>query len=174
MTLKLMLAAILALPVFAEDVDSPAKAAQLEAVAAGIAQASVDRPKPARDWAALLLTVGYHESGFSLRILNNQCKRFECDPAVVDGVRIFRARGVFQTHRNKHNEQYWDALPGNPVLQAKVASDMLARAYWNCARSGVPWTQATLSSYAGRRCDAEWPGLQQRLATFARVRARLG
>lgn len=168
MTLKLMLAAILSLPTFREDIDSPAKPAQLEVLAAGIAQASVGRPKPARDWAALVAAIAWHESGFSLRIHDGHCKPHECDRG--------RARGLWQNHKNLYTAPHWDKLIGteHSALQAKIAADMLERSYWYCARSGAPWLVGTINAYAGRACAAQWPGLQQRLATFARVRARLG
>src|SRR5699024_5202489 len=41
--------------------------------------------------------------------------------------------------------------------------------YFTCSRSGVPWLQATLNGYAGRRCSSEWPGLDQRVSTFNRL-----
>ncbi|HYJ09261.1 MAG TPA: hypothetical protein VEX18_09630, partial [Polyangiaceae bacterium] len=61
-------AAIEALPCFHEDRGDPAESAQLDAIAAAVAEVSRDAPRPPREWAALLLTIGYHESTFSLRI----------------------------------------------------------------------------------------------------------
>lgn len=167
MTFKLLLAAILSLPTFAEDREHPLKQEQLEILSTGIAAASSHRPKPPADWAALVATIGYHETGFSLRVQAGDCKPHECDGG--------RARGPWQMHKNRHTEPVWDQLVGLEftALQARVASDMLERSYWQCARSGVPWLQGTINAYAGRRCSAEWPGLQQRIATFERLRRKL-
>jgi hypothetical protein len=156
-------AAMDSLPCFVEDRGDPEKSAQLDAIAAAIAEVSKDAPRAPREWAALLLTIGYHESTFSLRIQRGQCKPHECDNG--------RARSAWQLHRNLFTAPVWDQLHGieNTSIQVRAASDALKRAYFTCNRSGVPWLQATLNGYAGRRCSAEWPGLDQRVSTFNRL-----
>jgi hypothetical protein len=156
-------AAVESLPCFVEDRGDPEKSAQLDQIAAAIAEVSRDAPRAPREWAALLLTIGYHESTFSLRIHRGQCKPHECDRG--------RARSAWQLHRNTFTAPVWDQLHGieNTRVQVQAASDALKRAYFTCNRSGVPWLQATLNGYAGRRCSAEWPGLDQRVATFNRL-----
>lgn len=156
-------AAVDALPVYHEDRGDPDKSAQLDAIAAAVAEVSRDAPRPPREWAALLLTIGYHESTFSLRIHRGQCKSYECDRG--------RARSAWQLHKNLYTAPVWDQLHGieHTTLQVRAASDALKRAYFTCSRSGVPWLQATLNAYAGRRCSSEWPGLGQRVATFGRL-----
>lgn len=156
-------AAIDSLPCFIEDRGDPDKSAQLDAIAVAIADVSHDAPRPPREWAALLMTIGYHESTFSLRIHRGQCKPHECDNG--------RARSMWQLHKNLFNAAVWDQLHGieNTAIQVQTASDALKRAYFTCSRSGVPWLQATLNGYAGRRCSAEWPGLDQRVSTFNRL-----
>lgn len=156
-------AAMESLPCFVEDRGDPDKSAQLEGIAAAIAEVSRDAPRAPREWAALLLTIGYHESTFSLRIQRGQCKPHECDRG--------RARSAWQLHKNLFTAPIWDQLHGveNTRVQVQAASDALKRAYFTCSRSGVPWLQATLNGYAGRRCSAEWPGLDQRVATFHRL-----
>jgi hypothetical protein len=153
-------AAMESLPCFVEDRGDPDKAAQLDAIATAIAEVSHDAPRAPREWAALLLTIGYHESTFSLRIQRGQCKPHECDNG--------RARSAWQLHKNLFTAPIWDQLHGieNTRVQVQAASDALKRAYFTCSRSGVPWLQATLNGYAGRRCSAEWPGLDQRVSTF--------
>lgn len=153
-------AAMDALPCYVEDRQDPDKSAQLEAIAAAVAEVSKDAPRAPREWAALLLTIGYHESTFSLRIQRGQCKPYECDRG--------RARSAWQLHKNLFTAPIWDQLHGveNTKVQVRAASDALRRAYFTCSRSGVPWLQATLNAYAGRRCSGEWPGLGQRVATF--------
>ena len=156
-------AAMDALPCFHEDRGDPDKTAQLDAIAAAVAEVSRDAPRPPREWAALLLTIGYHESTFSLRIHRGQCKPHECDHG--------RARSAWQLHKNLYTAPMWDQLHGieHTAVQVRAASDALKRAYFTCSRSGVPWLQATLNGYAGRRCSAEWPGLDQRTHTFNRL-----
>lgn len=156
-------AAMDALPVFHEDRGDPGKSAQLDAIAAAVAEVSRDAPRPPREWAALLLTIGYHESTFSLRIHRGECKPYECDRG--------RARSAWQLHKNLYTAPIWDQLHGieHTAVQVRAASDALKRAYFTCSRSGVPWLQGTLNGYAGRRCSAEWPGLDLRTATFNRL-----
>jgi hypothetical protein len=156
-------AAMESLPCFVEDRGDPEKSAQLDAIAAAVAEVSRDAPRAPREWAALLLTIGYHESTFSLRIQRGECKPHECDHG--------RARSAWQLHKNLFTAPVWDQLHGveNTVVQVQAASDALKRAYFTCSRSGVPWLQATLNGYAGRRCGAEWPGLDQRVSTFNRL-----
>ncbi len=157
-------AAMDSLPCYVEDRGDPAaKSLQLDAIAAAVADVSRDAPRPPREWAALLLTIGYHESSFSLRIQRGECKPHECDRG--------RARSAWQLHKNLFTAPIWDQLHGieNTTVQVQAASDALKRAYFTCSRSGVPWLQATLNAYAGRRCSSEWPGLDQRVSTFSRV-----
>lgn len=156
-------AAMDSLPCFIEDRGDPAKTAQLDAIAAAVAEVSRDAPRSPREWAALLLTIGYHESTFSLRIQRGECKPFECDHG--------RARSAWQLHKNLFTAPVWDQLHGieNTAVQVRAASDALRRAYYQCNRSGVHWVRATLNGYAGRRCSAEWPGLEQRVSTFERL-----
>jgi hypothetical protein len=157
-------AAVESLPCFVEDRGDPDKSAQLDQIAAAIAEVSRDSPRSPREWAALLLTIGYHESTFSLRIQRGQCKPHECDHG--------RARSAWQLHKNTFTAPVWEQLEGveNTRVQVQAASDALRRAYYTCNRSGgVPWLQATLNAYAGRRCGAEWPGLEQRVSTYHRL-----
>jgi hypothetical protein len=150
-----------ALPTYKDDRDADGKAEQLDNVARAIASASKGAPLPPQQWAALMLTVGFHEAGFSMRIIAGQCRKHECDHG--------RAVGFGQVHANALNRADWARAAGDVEVQAKLTSDALKRAYWNCRRSGVEPIQATLSSYAGQRCGATWRGLDARLATFQRV-----
>jgi hypothetical protein len=156
-------AAIDNLPCYHEDRGDPDKSAQLDAIASAIAEVSRDAPRPPREWAALLLTIGYHESAFSLRIHRGQCKPYECDRG--------RARSAWQLHKNLYTAPIWEQLHGieHTAIQVRAASDALKRAYFTCSRSGVPWLQATLNAYAGRRCSSQWPGLDLRVSTFGRL-----
>ncbi len=162
------LAAARSLPTYFEDkapeIESM-KAAQLASIARVVADVSRNKaPRPPREWAALLLTVGYHESTFSLRIHRGECKPRECDSG--------RARSGWQLHRNLFTAPVWDQLIGveHTDVQVRAADEALRRAYWTCARSGQPWLLGTLNAYAGRRCgDMSWGGLGARVATWTRL-----
>ena len=130
-----------------------------------------------RDWAALLLTVVAHEASFSDRIRRNEFRDKEADPARVHGVLVHRAWGLLQEHRNLNNDSVWGSL--DLGVQVASGSRLLHRSYWTCAR-GYPknsppsvWVSFTLNAYAGARCSAQWQGLNDRLATFNRIRARI-
>lgn len=124
------------------------------------------------DWAALVLTVATHETHLSARIAAGGCKPWECDSTVVGGVRVFKAWGLLQEHKNLNNLDVW----GSPDIGVQVLSGykLLRRSYWSCKRvSSGNWVAFTINAYAGKRCDAQWPGLDARLATFSRIRGRL-
>jgi hypothetical protein len=161
-------AAATTLPVYFEDRATElagAKDAQLTEISRVVAEVSREAPRPPREWAALLLTIGYHESTFSLRIHRGDChtKKGECDAG--------RARSGWQLHRNLFTAPVWDQLFGleHTEVQVRAADAALRRGYWTCARAGVPWLQATINGFAGKRCNAEWPGLEKRIATWSRL-----
>jgi hypothetical protein len=170
-------AALDRLPVFGEDRDAAeAKSAQLNAIAAAIAYESKRQTiRPPREWAALLTSIGFHESTFSLRIHRGECNllKRECDAAKKNGQLYARAKSPWQLHENKLNRDSWPFMTGieNTDLQVLEASAALQRGHWTCSRSGVPWLVGTINGFAGRMCSAKWPGLEARLATFNRVLA---
>lgn len=123
------------------------------------------------DWSALLITIAAHESHLSARIAAGGCKPWECDSTMVRGERKFRAWGLFQEHKNLNNLEVWGST--DLTVQAESAYRLLKRAYWSCKRvSTGPWVAFTINAYAGKRCDAEWSGLDARMATFQRIRKR--
>jgi len=136
-----------------------------------LATAIASVPKISREWAALILTVAAHESALSARIARGEYKDFEGDSfRTRDGVVQHRAWGLWQAHKNRLNEANW----GSPdiAVQTEEAARALRRAFYQCNSGGrvrSDWVRSTLSSYSGRRCDAEWPGLEKRIATYQRV-----
>jgi hypothetical protein len=128
-------------------------------------------PKINREWAALILTVAAHESALSARIARGEYRDFEGDSFKSrDGKVQHRAWGLWQAHKNRLNDTAW----GSPdiAVQTEEASRALRRAFYQCSGGGRPradWVRSTLTSYSGRRCDADWPGLDRRLATYQRV-----
>lgn len=156
------------LPVFTEDRDYVDKAEQLDAIAVAVAHQSVAPPGgiAPRAWAALMLSVAYAESGLSERVQRGDFKPHEADAHMVKGVRVHQARGLWQNHRNQNNASLWERANGDVEAQAQMADQGLRASYWLCAKSGVPWAQATINANAGLRCGATWPGLDKRIATF--------
>lgn len=143
--------------------------ARREAQAAELSEAMESVRPPGgvsvNDWRALILAVGMAETHFALRIHDGQCKAWECDRGL--------ARGPFQQHMNAHVRKYWDRLTGveNTKVQVRVADAALKRAYYTCGRTGLA---GAINAYAGKRCDAMWPGLTMRLALQKQIARRLG
>lgn len=154
-------AAIARLPVCREDIGIESKPAQLDDLAALVADSPAPAGWPKREWAALLLTIARHESTLSLRIQRGECKPHECDGG--------KAVGLWQQHEFSWNADRWEAMPGNLALQVQVAGEALTRSYLTCKSAKVPRVQSTISAYAGRGCGAEWKGLNERLETFGRL-----
>lgn len=165
---ELIVAAILSLPVYKDDAGDERKREQLTLIAR-----AVDEASSTPELEALLLTVAYHESGYSLRIHAGECRPLECDHG--------RAKGLWQLHRTARNHAYWNELDGlgedRTRLAAKEAAAALVRAR-GAVRSkmicrDVDPIQATLSVYAGRRCDSDWKGLAPRMRTYRWLLGRL-
>ena len=144
--------------------DEPVDARELATAISGV-------PKITREWAALILTVAGHESALSARIARGEYKDYEGDSfRNREGKVQHRAWGLWQAHRNRLNDGAW----GSPDVgvQTEEAARALRRAFYQCNGGGRPhadWVRSTLNSYSGRRCDASWPGLEKRLATYQRV-----
>lgn len=139
-----------------------------------LAEAIAKVPNLTAEWAALILTVAAHESGFAKRIAENRCEKWECDSHHVKGVLEWRAAGLWQQHRNELNKETWGSTDLD--VQASDAARMLRAAFYRCNRRGklrADWVAATLSAYAGRSCNANWAGLDRRLNTWQRIRSRL-
>lgn len=161
-----------ALPQTPDDRASSTRPVELDQLAVAIADVSRSAPRPPQEWAALLLSVGSHESNFAGRLLRGECRleRRECDAAKrKDGTWYARARGWGQVWRNDKNGEMWGAAETDIVAQTKLVDAQLRMAYHRCARSGVPWVRATLNGYLGVRCGADWPGLGKREQTFRKL-----
>jgi hypothetical protein len=168
-------AALARLPETKDDRVSETRDAELDALAAALAETAVGAPRSPHEWIALELSVGSNETNFAGRLLRGECRleRHECDSVKLkDGTWFARARGWGQVHRNSVNAQLWDAAETDVEAQTKLVDQRLRSAYWTCARSGEAWVRATLNAYLGVRCGANWPGLDRRVATFNAVVAR--
>lgn len=156
MTHAALVAVILAMP-SPDRVDAEALASAIEA--------TTKNP----DWAALELAVMENETHLSQRIIDGHCKPWECDRG--------KAWGIFQEHRNAFNARDFGSL--DLTVQVRTGYEMLSRAYWSCSRffpknpSPPVWVRFTINAFAGKRCDAEWGGLETRWASFTQIRNRL-
>jgi hypothetical protein len=134
--------------------------------ARALAETIVGLTKGNRDWSALVLTVAVHEGGLSQRIANGECHARECDSG--------RAWGLFQIHQNAWNARIWGST--DLLVQTAEGIRTLRRAFYTCNGPGklrLDWARVTLSAYAGQGCSGAWPGLDQRMLTFERVKRRL-
>lgn len=170
------IAAVQSLPTYFEDREAgPEKAAQLVAIGNAVAEFAIPPAGiPRKEWAALVLAVGYSESTYSLRIHRGECRleKKECDAKrLKNGELVARAKSPWQMHENLFTRDTWSLMTGieNTDVQVIQASAMLQRGFHTCSRAGVPWQVAAVNGYAGRRCDAQWRGLGERLATQARL-----
>ncbi len=131
-----------------------------------LAEAVTSVPKVTREWAALILTIAAHESNLRARIAANDCREKECDGG--------RAFGLYQAHKNLHNAAIWGS--SDIRVQTLEAARGLRSGFYTCngrRKLPVDWVARTINGYAGRRCDAEWKGLSDRLVTFNRVVRKL-
>lgn len=158
MTLKVILLAILALPVFKEDrAVELEKAAQLQLIAANIRMTRLSK-----DGVAMLIAWGWHESNYSLRIQRGECRKGECPNG---------ARGNWQNERTGATESDWDRLVGIENTGVQVA-----RAAWF-----VNWSLGVCSGdvrcayrrLGGLQADCPLSGEDARMQTFAAVRRAL-
>lgn len=140
-----------ALPQCWVDREDPRKPEQLQNLAAAIAQAS---PTPRR--AAFLITIGYHESRFCLR--------------VHSGEHAGVGRGAWQLEgqEKRYPGPFVGLTPEETGNAAWVASRIIGRS----TRCGLE-PAAVLTAYAGRQCNTVWPTLSERVATFEKVSVRL-
>lgn len=159
-TLAWVLAAIGLLPVYHEDRAEPHKAAQEALIAEAVASVARDREE-----AAMLLTVGSHETNFSYRIHTGRCRPRECDRG--------RARGPFQAHLNSRDREEWlsfGTLSGTRAAALAAVTD-LRRARGLC-RGEPDEVLATFRAYAGRGCRGQLKDEAERVATYRRLVGR--
>ncbi len=166
-----ILAAIQVLPTFHEDVGEDhvaQKRVQAHLIANAVAEVAGNArgwPGSPRELAALMLTVAYHETGFSLRIHDGHCKPYECDKG--------RARGLWQLHAHRSlPRERWLTLAGlddaATRLSAQEAAYALVRSRRVCLSKiqGSDWVTPTLAAYAGRGCGGRLPDSAARLRTY--------
>lgn len=138
------------------------RAQNLDAFAHEIARVSKKAPRSPREYAALLLTIGQHESNWSTDIVAGRCAAWECDKG--------RAKGAFQGHRLRFSSELWDVANANIPAQVEMADRALRRSMTRCAPF-APYPQHVFRAYRGGSCSWELKDENARAATYARVLA---
>ena len=133
------------------------KLAQLQAFAD-----AVERHTRSKKEAAFLIAWGWHETAFSLAIVDGQCRPLQCDRG--------RARGAFQEHRIGRPLEEWDRLHGLGNIDAQVESAARrARGMLGMCKTA----EGAFRSMTGRGCSARLPGVERRVATYRQIAGRL-
>lgn len=149
-----LLSFLLSLPVYAEDAGDSRKRAQLENVASAVdAVAGEDRTM-----AALLLSTGWVETGYSLRIHDGHCQTWECDHG--------RARGPWQVWKNGRPKTQWALMRGleHTPEQAQAAAEVLRAGLKKCGN-----VRGAIARYVGLPCSARNAHLEVRFLWFKRA-----
>lgn len=148
--------------VVAQSID----AATLEATCTGPFESANCKPTwPATrpELAALLVTIGWHETAFARHVGAGACKPWECDGG--------RARHYWQTWANPWvSRQTWNELEGLGYVPttkaAAAAASVLGAGRRRCGSSG-----GAIAFYAVSRCS--WPGAARRARMALGVVAQL-
>lgn len=147
------------------------KAAQLDALAEAMATESQAAPAgiTPRQWVAVLGSIGFRESTFSLDVQAGICRSHQCDARKArDGSVSFLARSSFQLHNNKLIADSWERLVGveNTAVQVAAASRMAKVGHYRCAKLKVPFPASVFRGFAGSSCSFEHKGEKARAATY--------
>lgn len=161
-----LLRALQSLPVYHLDrgpEHAQLKDQQMQTAAAAIQEFSKGDP----DLAAMLVTVGFHESGWSLAIAAGHCRPKQCDP---DRNGVPRAHGSYQIHRvAASSREAWEAARTDIRVATQEAAFVLRRMRAMC-RGDV---RRSFIAYGGRGCDGKLPDIEKRVETFRKVRKEL-
>lgn len=130
--------------------------------------------------ASMLVSLGWWESKFMLRIHENKCRTNECDSFKSwDGTIGHRAKSVWQVQRNPRvvSKKEWEGMGGASQDQtntaALVAARVLAASRSRCAKGmTLRWEHPSVAAYAtGFACS--WSGADKRVTTYKRTLARI-
>jgi hypothetical protein len=178
-TLRAILLALRLLGTSVEDREDPRLDAHQELIASSIhdaAQAEKMWPGSKDELERLMLVVGKFESGFAIRIGEGKCKRFECDPHLVNGEVKHRARGFWQSHANRRNAQAWEAMGAGDEasirLAAKEAARALTVARFTCQGTSSDWVRVSLRAYAGSACWKAFKGEEERVKAYRKLEGK--
>ncbi len=152
---------IYTLPVSWVDRDNPSKQDQLYTIATAIEKATQQANWNDNDrtsLAAYLITIGFHESKFSIRIHK--------------GVKRAYSYGLFQVTPQAHHvkrEQLIGLSQEETDSSALIAAGAIAKSF-GCGYSPADHFTAY---YGGVPCKTDWRTLKQRVSTFYYVHATL-
>jgi hypothetical protein len=168
-----VLSALLSLPVPLDDrapERAELRAEQLRRFAGAISRVSAAAPAQYRgkQWAALLVTIGNYESHYDSQVVLGLCPKHRCDPVVVKGERIHRARGAFQQWNTAPVADLWPVANGNPAAQVEMADRTLRRSLTRC-RPFASFPEHVFRAYGGRSCSFPVKREAARVATFRRL-----
>lgn len=126
-----------------------------------------------RECAAKLLTMAIAESGLSAAVSRSEYLPHQGDAYVNrDGVRVHRAWGTWQGHKNAHNAAVWGS--DDLLVQARAARSMQLGALAECRKfRGVSPEVGMWRVLSGRGCLLPYSGEQMRMTLLARVRRAL-
>jgi hypothetical protein len=137
-------------------------------------------PGSATELAALLLSLGYLESGFAEWVHAGRCRLSigECDSRKVGGVWVVGAKSPWQIQWTSYSRDAWHELEGtgewSTFVAAWTAARVVSGARRMCAyrRPRIAWLPATVSAYAtGGHCD--YPRAGKRAAFVVRIEGRI-
>jgi hypothetical protein len=185
MLTDILLALAMALPASKADADEGEleRRARLATVAHAITEASeratcINQPEPctrlwpgpARELAALLLSVAWHESALARNVHAGECKPWECD-AHRDprtGRTRHRAASLWQLHASGLvPPAEWRELSGTDAESTRRAAWAAARVL-AVSRNRCGTIEGAVAQYGtGRRCT--WKGAASRLRTWQRL-----
>lgn len=125
-------------------------------------------PGSVRSLEAMLLTLGWYESGFTQRIHAGRCRKGECDGGRATSLWQLQASGKLPLPE-------WRELAGTSEEATERAAWAAARAL-SVARASCPsaggWERGTIARYAtGRSCS--WSGAEMRAVTYDKIWRRL-
>jgi hypothetical protein len=178
--IQLLLALLLSLPAYYRDVETPEQRLErmttvAQSIDAATYEATCTGPFQGADWctnvwsgpraelAALLVTVGYHESTFARHVGEGHCAKHECDHG--------RARHYWQTQVNPWVPRAnWEQLEGlgfvPTTMAAGAAASVLGEGLRRCRSP-----EGAVSFYARSSC--RWAGTERRMGLYRRALASL-
>jgi hypothetical protein len=165
-----LLRALESLPVY--HLDRGPEHAQLKAQQMQEASAAIrEFAKGDKDLEAMLITVGWHESNWSLAIMNGHCPPKMCDP---DKNGVPRAHSNYQLHRVAvTTREAWEEARTDLRVATREASFVLQRMRTMCRSKNVEPVRRTLAAYGSGSCSGKLPDIERRMATFRSVRSKL-
>lgn len=129
--------------------------------------------KGERECVARLTAMAIAESGLSAAVSRSEYKPHQGDAYVNrNGVRMHRAWGTWQGHKNAHNADVWGS--DDLLVQARAARSMQLGALAECGKfRGVAPEVGMWRVLSGRGCLLPYSGEEMRMQLLARVRRAL-